>query len=62
MCDISSLNDSNGIPTHSHLVRKPTLNHSSKPTRLDKCMSVPLRPKWLRVDWVEIAEDLYTFF
>ena len=29
-CDIWSLSDSKEIPTHSHLVRKRTLNHLAK--------------------------------
>ena len=48
---IWSLNDSNGIRTHNHLVRKQTLNHSAKQASLAKWWSVCLRTKWL---WVRI--------
>ena len=45
-CDIWSLSDSNGIRTHSQLLRKRTLNHY-----LARWLSVRLRTKWL---WVRI--------
>ena len=49
--NIWSLSDSNGIRTHSHLVRKYTLNHLAKLASLAKWLSVRLRTKWL---WVRI--------
>ena len=43
--------NSNGIRTHSHLVRKRTLNQLAKLASLAKSLSVRLRNKWL---WVRI--------
>ena len=45
-CDIWSLNYSNGIRNHNHLVRKRKLNHLAK-HYLGKCLSVRL--KWLSI-------------
>ena len=48
----SSFSDSNVIPTHNPLVRKPTLNHLAKLACLARLSSVRLRTKWL---WVRIT-------
>ena len=48
------VSDSNGICTHSHLVRNRTLNHLARlvcVASLAKWLSVRLRTKWL---WVRI--------
>ena len=44
-----NLIDSNEIRTHSHLVRKRTLNHLAKLVSFAKWLSVRLRTMWL---WV----------
>ena len=45
--DIWSLNDSIGIQTHKHLVRKRLLKHLAKPASLAKWLSVHLWSKYL---------------
>ena len=45
------LSDGNGIRTHSHLVRKRTLNQLAKLAIFTKCLDVCLLSKWL---WVRI--------
>ena len=58
-CDIWSLNDSIGIRTHKHLVRKQLLNHLAKPASLAKWLSVHLQTKYLWVLFLLLSFILF---